>query len=136
MVLALGAIAVMDQLFILYGDPDYRGDNHKEGAKQVAEMNIKFFVPSDQIIPTYLRLIADGVHVFYNRLSDRFAYRFTVYTTDENLAANIVEEVARRMCNQSYDHGVSWRIENVALIPTESVVSLDYEVVFRLRDAG
>lgn len=38
MVLALGAIAVVDQLFILDGDPDYRCDNYEEGAKQVAEM--------------------------------------------------------------------------------------------------
>lgn len=98
-------------------------------------MNIKFFVPSDQIIPTHLRLIADGVHVFYDRLSDRFAYRFTVFTTDENSAANIVEEVARIMCNQSYDHGASWQIVKVALIPTESVMSFDYEVDFRFRDA-
>lgn len=99
-------------------------------------MNVEFFIPDDQIIPTRLRLLADGTHVYYEPVSNRFAYRFTVYTEDENAAANIVEEIARIMCNQSYDHGASWRIKTITRIPTDSIMSFDYEVDFRLRDAG
>lgn len=99
-------------------------------------MEIKFFIPDDQTIPTQLRLTADGVHVYYNRLPDRFAYRFTVYTQDENAAANIVEEIAHIMVNQSYDHGASWRIKTIVQVSDESVMSYTYDVDFRFRDAG
>ena len=40
MVLALGAIAVVDQLFILDGDPDYRCDNYEERKEKTMEIKM------------------------------------------------------------------------------------------------
>ena len=137
MVLAMGIVAIMDKLHLLDGNNNDRSDNYDKRTEWVAKMNIEFFIPDDQTIPTNLRLTADGVHVFYNPLPDRFAYRFTVYTEDENSAANIVEEIARIMCDQSYDHGASWRVKTIIRIPTDGdILSFDYEVDFRFRDAG
>lgn len=104
-------------------------------------MEIKFHIPSDQIVPTKLRLIADGLHVYYMQLWDCFGYRFEVFAIpgeklEEERARRIVDEIARVMCEQSYDHGVSWRIESIKMLADNSGISYGYDVKFRVRDAG
>lgn len=97
-------------------------------------MNIRFYIPKDQIIPTNLRLKADNVDVFYERLGDGLGYEFEVFTTDTDLAKNIVDTIADLMCSQSYDHGAEWRVTYTKMIPQD--YSIVVQVRFRVRDAG
>lgn len=103
-------------------------------------MEIKFFIPDDQTIPTQLRLLVDGVHVYYEKMRDSMFYRFEVYTDDADKAREIVEECARIMCDQSYDHGASWRTIKLELYDVHKIngvpISFIYTVGFRKRDAG
>lgn len=103
-------------------------------------MDIKFFIPDDQTIPTQLRLLVDGVHVYYEKMRSAMSYRFEVYTSDADKAREIVEECARIMSDQSYDHGASWRVINVELYDVNKFegvpLSYVYTVSFRKRDAG
>ena len=99
-------------------------------------MTIRFFIPSDQDIPTDLRLKADDVHVYYRRLPNvPLAYEFDLYTEDLEKAEAIVYEIARIMCRQSYDHGSEWRVEKWFCTETNNVCQT-ITVEFRLRDAG
>lgn len=103
-------------------------------------MDIKFFIPDDQTIPTQLRLLVDGIHVYYEKMRNALYYRFEVYTNDEDKAREIVEECARIMSDQSYDHGASWRTIKVELYDVNKFkdvpLSFVYTVGFRKRDAG
>lgn len=98
-------------------------------------MDIKFFIPDDQTIPTQLRLLVDGIHVYYEKLRDVFGYSFEIFTDDKEKARDIVEECARIMCDQSYDHGASWRTTHIVLENADRFSSI-YNVYFRIRDAG
>lgn len=98
-------------------------------------MSIEFFIPSDQVAPTNLRLLVDGIHVYYERLKDAFGYKFEVFTKDADKAMEIVDKVADIMCSQSYDHGAQWRVTSVKLIE-QGIMSSIIEVRFRVRDAG
>ena len=72
-------------------------------------MDVKFFIPSDELIPTRLRLTVDGSHVYYERVHDKFAYDFTLYDDAAKNYKAIVDEIVKTMCEQSYDHGSEWR---------------------------
>ena len=101
-------------------------------------MDIKFYIPKDESIPTRLRLKVDGADVYYERVDSCFAYDFTLCGKAKENATAIVDEIVRKMCNQSYDHGAMWRETNREVIEE---AALDWEctiirVHFRVRDAG
>ena len=52
-------------------------------------MDIKFYISSDETIPTKLRLLANGKIVNYNKVRDKFAYDFTVYHATEEESKEI-----------------------------------------------
>lgn len=102
-------------------------------------MKIDFYIPKDETIPTQLRLKAnDQYDVYYKRLGNTFGYEFIFYkfqgVTNE-MARAITDEIVLRMIDQSYDHGSSWRENNV-----REIVETDFQIIvkvyFRVRDAG
>ena len=48
-------------------------------------MNIKFYVPKEEVIPTRLRLMVDRKQVDYKRVDNEFAYDFQFYDTEAAL---------------------------------------------------
>lgn len=48
-------------------------------------MNIKFYVPKEEVIPTRLRLMVDGKQVDYKRVDNELAYDFQFYDTEAAL---------------------------------------------------
>lgn len=103
-------------------------------------MDIKFYIPSDETIPTKLRLLANGKIVNYNKVHDKFAYDFTVYHATEEASKEIVDEIVRRMCHQSYDHGAEWRVTNKEVIETFVIgdnytLSCTIRVSFYIKDS-
>lgn len=102
-------------------------------------MNIKFYIPSDEIIPTRLRLKANGKDVYYNKVHDKFAYDFTVYSATEEESKEIVDEIVRKMCYQSYDHGAEWRVTNKEVIDIytfkDHAISCTIRAYFYIKDS-
>lgn len=106
--------------------------------------NIEFYIPEGETIPTKLRLLVNkdegkDIHVYYQRLEESFGYNFELYNiTSENEAEDIVKKVAQTMCNQSYDHGQEWRVENIEKLSCEinfAYQKSEYNVLFRVRDS-
>lgn len=95
-------------------------------------MDIKFYIPSDETVPTQLRLLANGKIVNYHKVRDKFAYDFTVYHATEEESKEIVDEIVRKMCYQSYDHGAEWRVTNKEVIET-FVISDNYTLSCTIR---
>jgi hypothetical protein len=106
--------------------------------------DIIFYIPSDQTIPTDLRLKTEDAHIYYERLPETFGYKFRIYHPGAQEVPSVqkdrelVEDIAHRMCAQSYDHGASWRIRGIILINiAEDLTSCNtFHVLFRIRDAG
>lgn len=101
---------------------------------------IKFYIPEDQAIPTNLRLKKGKVHIYYERLNDKFGYEFQCYEIDnKKQGEEIVKEVANMMCSQSYDHGQEWRIVSIDCVEFEDNgfcgKSGTWQVEFRIRDS-
>lgn len=100
-------------------------------------MNIKFFVPKEEVIPTRLRLMVDGKHVDYKIVDNEFAYDFQFYDTEEKECLMIAEELAQIMSFQSEDHGQSWRVTDISIVEQEEkyAVGTIVRVSFRIRDS-
>lgn len=100
---------------------------------------INFYIPEDQVIPTELRLKKGKVHIYYERLNDKFGYEFRCYEIDsKEQGEEIVKEVANMMCNQSYDHGQEWRVVSIDCIEfnDDSWGKIGkWQVEFRIRDS-
>lgn len=102
--------------------------------------DIKFYIPENQIIPTRLRLKKDEVHIYYEKLNDKFGYEFELHEIDDKeQGEEIVKEIANMMCFQSYDHGQEWRIINIECIEFDDNGFLGkngkWQVEFRIRDS-
>lgn len=102
--------------------------------------NIKFYIPEDQTIPTRLRLKKDKVHIYYQRLNNKFGYEFELYEIDDKeQGEEIVKEIADIMCVQSYDHGQEWRTVNIECVEFNDNDFLGkngkWQVEFRIRDS-
>lgn len=102
-------------------------------------MDIKFYIASDEVIPTRLRLKVDfnehikGIDVYYNECKEGFAYEFTFFDVNnvtEEMRLEIVKEIARKMSNQSYDHGDYWKIDSIK--QTESDHERYYKTCYRV----
>lgn len=107
-------------------------------------MNIQFYMPEDQKIPTQLRLkiTREGkkdVIVNYERMRDGLTWVFTLYNIKSEAEANeIIEEIANKMCYQSYDHGQEWRTESIEIREIQIDFfnpHAEYVVKFRMRDS-
>lgn len=100
---------------------------------------LKFYIPEDQEIPTKLRLKKDKVHIYYERLNDKFGYEFELYELDsKEQGEDIVRETANIMCNQSYDHGQEWGVVSIDCIEFNDNSwgkSGKWQVEFRIRDS-
>lgn len=94
----------------------------------------QFDIPSDQVIPTDLRIKKDKVLVIYRRRADEFAYVFDVYNDGDRPNEEIVTEIASLMCNQSFDHGAEWRYTSIEKIDTDYLDNR-YKVKFRVKDS-
>jgi len=102
-------------------------------------MKIEFYVPKSEKVPTQLRLYVDGHYVRYNRLDNALGYDFMFLSevnADEAIA--LTKEIAAVMCNQSYDHGVQWRVVSMEVLEQEERYKIGeiIRVIFRARDAG
>lgn len=72
-------------------------------------MEIKFYTPEYETIPTQLRLKVDGTtDVYYKRVEGHFAYDLTLFTDNQEKRNAIVEEVIRILIDQSEDNGSRW----------------------------
>lgn len=83
-------------------------------------MKIEFYIPSDEFIPSTLRLkVDDEIDVYYEKLQTDFGYRFTFFKFQQGVsretATEIVNQIVARMVSQSYDHGSQWRENSVRL---------------------
>lgn len=102
-------------------------------------MNIEFYIPKDENIPTRLRVKVDGsIDVYYSRLLDAFGFKFEFFKhqgVNVEMATAVTDEIVRRMVSQSYDHGAQWRECGVREIVNDEW-DLSITVFFRVRDAG
>lgn len=100
-------------------------------------MKIEFYIPKDQTIPTQLRLKVDGMDVYYDKVSDVFAYDFTMWGKAREHGTAIVDELVHILCNQSYDHGSEWR-ETKREVIEKGVMDWEPTVIrvhFRIKDS-
>ena len=101
-------------------------------------MNIQFYIPKSQTIPTQLRVLVDGHHVYYDPVPDGFGYDFQFFSNEtEEEAMKIVDELASIMCSQSYDHGSQWRVVSKEVVQQEERYrcGVIIRVMFRVRDS-
>ena len=101
-------------------------------------MDIKFYIPKYETIPTGLRLYVDGTYVRYEHLPGEFGYDF-IFGSDMTLehAMDITKKLANIMCSQSYDHGSQWRITSIEEVEQEGHYKIGHiiRVKFRIRDS-
>ena len=92
---------------------------------------IEFYVPSDEIIPTKLRLKVDEKYVEYERGSGfDFVFRFFNEWTYED-AENAVKRIAKLFEHQSDDGYTRWVLTDI-----EQCGLTSFRAKFRVRDAG
>ena len=112
-------------------------------------MNIIFYIPPEQKIPTYLRLRVtdeDGqiYDIYYYKETDRFTYTFEFLNYQfkdengfiyQNLMDEIVDEILQKLIWQSEDHGSRWVQTGQEITHQDKFMTL-YKIDFRVRDAG
>lgn len=102
-------------------------------------MNIEFYIPKDETIPTRLRVKVDGaLDVYYEHLPNDFGYKFEFFKHQGvtlEMATAITDKIVSKMMSQSYDHGAQWIECGVREIVNDEW-DLSITVFFRVRDAG
>lgn len=100
-------------------------------------MNIEFYIPKDETIPTQLRVKVDGnIDVYYERTFSGWKFEFFKFQgVTLEMATAITDEIVRKMVHQSYDHGAQLRECGVREIVNDEF-ELSIAVSFRMRDAG
>lgn len=98
-------------------------------------MDIKFYIPEDEKIPTVLRLIADGIDVEYEAIPSGF--RFYVYVESDEKALEIVKAITDQMIrdHDESQHGVSWRTVSLEICPDVLEFRRTVEWKYRVRDS-
>lgn len=98
-------------------------------------MNIEFYIPKDEKIPTDLRLIVDGVDVIYDRIDGGFRFQILVETDEQ--ALEIAQEITQQMIRDHDDsrHGVSWRTVSLEIIEDSWKWRRIVEWKYRVRDS-
>lgn len=101
-------------------------------------MDIRFYVPSDEKVPTQLRLMVNDKQVTYWRLDDQLGYDFRFIDVSDDEALAEAAEIAKIMEWQSYDHGSQWRVTSIELVKQNERYRIGpiVRVLFRVRDAG
>lgn len=98
---------------------------------------IKFHIPNDETIPTYLRLYVDDVYVTYERTKGGFTFR--IYIDDEEKAMEVAKEIVQKMIREHDEpqHGVSWRTVSLKVISQEDQYKIGtlIEWKYRVRDS-
>ena len=111
-------------------------------------MNINFYIPPNQKIPTQLRLkVTDDNNkvydVYYSRSSKTFSYTFEFLNYQfedengfvyQNLMDKIIKEIIEKLIWQSEDHGSRWVQTNQEITNQDKFMTL-YKIDFRTRDA-
>lgn len=99
--------------------------------------DIKFYIPSDETIPTDLRLYVGKVYVKYERIKNGF--RFFVLLDDEEQAMKVAEEIVQQMIleHDESQHGVSWRTVSLEVVPQDARYKVDTIIdwKYRVRDS-
>ena len=100
-------------------------------------MNIEFYIPKDQVIPTRLRLKVDDEDVYYALVPHQFGYDFEYFGISAERAMEITEHLASVMCDQSYDHGSEWRVVSIEPVEQDGRYKVGeiVRVLFRIRDS-
>ena len=102
-------------------------------------MKIDFYIPTDETIPTQLRVkVDDQYDVYYRRLVGILGYEFTFFKCQgitKEMATAITDDIVSQMIDQSYYHGSQWREDKVRTID-ENGYKIVIKVYFRVRDAG
>ena len=102
---------------------------------QTARPYICFYIPSDQLIPTDLRLLVGDVKVKYSRI--QYGFVFEVFHPDAEKAKHVVDEIVSQMLfdHDESHHGVTW--ETVSLEEMEKTWPISYVYVwhYRVRDS-
>ena len=101
-------------------------------------MKVQFYIPDYQTIPTQLRVrVNDKYDVYYDKVPNEFDWDFTFWNEAKDCYATLLGELVSRMCNQSEDHGSSWRETGREVIKQceDSWGSIVVRVHFRIRDA-
>ena len=100
-------------------------------------MDIKFYIPKDETIPTDLRLYCDDVYVKYERINNGF--RFYISEDDEEKAMQIASAIVDQMkCEHNEpQHGVSWQTVSLEVIPQNERYKIGtiIEWQYRVRDS-
>ena len=98
-------------------------------------MDIKFYCPSDEIIPTRLRLEVDdngnkGKQILYKKVEGEFAYDFTFFNFMQDEAYETAKEIGSLMERQSEDFGGRWQVANIGYIGISTI-----RISFRWKDS-
>ena len=98
-------------------------------------MDIKFYIPEDEKIPTVLRLIADGIDVEYEAIPSGF--RFYVYVESDEKALEIVQAIAQQMIrdHDESEHGISWRTVSFEICYDPLIFRRTIDWKYRIRDS-
>ena len=98
-------------------------------------MNIEFYIPKDEKIPTDLRLKVDGIDVYYERIKGGF--RFYVYVDSDETALEIVKAIAEQMIfdHDESQHGVSWRTVSMEITEDTWGFRKIVDWKYRVRDS-
>lgn len=102
-------------------------------------MKVQFYIPKSQTIPTQLRVkIDDKYDIYYDKVPGMFAWDFQFFGEAKDCYEVLLDKIVHTMCNQSYDHGASWRETKREIVKQGSEWYDDFvvRVYFRVRDAG
>lgn len=98
-------------------------------------MNIEFYIPKYEKIPTDLSLKVDGIDVDYERIKGGF--RFYVYVDSTEKALEIVKAIAEQMISDHDEsqHGVSWRTVSMEVTSDALGFRRTVDWKYRVRDS-
>ena len=101
-------------------------------------MDVQFYIPKYEVVPTRLRLMVDRKYVTYERLEDGIVYDFYFTDATDEEAVTIATKIADTMESQSYDHGSEWRRTYIEIVEQSERYRIGpiVRVAFRVRDAG
>lgn len=100
------------------------------------ELEIKFYIPKSETIPTDLALYVGETYVIYGRIQGGF--RFEIYEKDEKKALEIAKAIADQMIDDHDEshYGVTWETVDFKVLSTPlSVMTTTIDWLYRVRDS-
>lgn len=104
----------------------------------MANHDVEFYIPDSEVVPTKLRLLVDGKHIPYTKLTNQFGYDFEFNNGETDAEAfELANYLAQIMCDQSYDHGSEWRVTSITLLEQSERFKIGeiVRVLFRVKDS-